>query len=198
LQFLAGYYPQADVGSDGVPLTFDAKGKPLPHVPVHLDLAPVAFRLGWEALTPWFEGTVLCGEPVLLLEWTADPVVRGFGNFVTGPSFLARYQLLRPNWHFVPYAQIGAGIVLNDAYHDQAQNIIGGPHEFLLQAQAGFHYFLSPSFSLDAEGGYQHISNADTYPRNTGLNSFGGSVGFTYYFGRKCCPTATVCFEGGE
>jgi hypothetical protein len=42
---------------------------------------------------------------------------------------------------------------------------------------------MSDAWSLDIEGGIQHISNADMATRNAGVNCLGGSVGLTFSFG---------------
>jgi len=41
---------------------------------------------------------------------------------------------------------------------------------------------LNDRWSLLIEGGYQHISNADTAARNVGVNAFGGSVGLGWIY----------------
>jgi hypothetical protein len=46
----------------------------------------------------------------------------------------------------------------------------------------GCHYFVNDHLSLDAEGGYIHISNADLASRNLGINAIGGTLGMTLYF----------------
>ena len=130
------------------------------------------------------DDTCLRGKGEVLLEYTADTATGDFGHFVTGPSLLLRYNFQQPDRRFVPYIQGGFGIVFDDAYHEPNQHLVGGPVEFLSQAQLGFHYFLKPAWSLDVEGGYRHISNADIYSRNLGVNSLGGTIGFTYYVGR--------------
>jgi hypothetical protein len=187
LQFIAGYYPRASVGSSGVPFELTPDRKAIVSRSFHFDLVPLTLRLGWAPCGTVLRDLGLRGQAQVLLEYTADPVTRNFGHYVTGPSVLLRYNFFQhTDSRFVPYLQAGAGLVLNDAYHVPEQRLIGGPVEFLLQAQLGCHYFLNASWSLDAEGGYQHISNADLYDRNVGVNSFGGSIGFTYHFGCRC------------
>ena len=84
----------------------------------------------------------------------------------------------------MPYTQVGGGFVLTDAWKDSVQHVIGQQFEFLLRAEAGVHIMLSAHWSLNLEGGFQHISNADLAGRNDGLNSVGGAIGFTRYFGK--------------
>jgi hypothetical protein len=64
----------------------------------------------------------------------------------------------------------------------QSQQIFGGPFEFVLQAKAGARYFISKNWGLMFEGGYEHVSNADIYPRNVGVNQFGGRFGIFCMF----------------
>jgi hypothetical protein len=185
-QLMAGYYAMSSLGSDGIPFRIGPDGKPLPHHHFRFDYVPLALRLGWAPCPVLCDETWLRGSGEVLFEYTANPVVRQFGHFVTGPSLLLRYNFQQKACRLVPYLQGGAGYVLNDAYHKEEQRLIGGPTEFLLQAELGVRYFVSSSWSLDAEGGYQHISNANTFSRNVGVNNFGGSIGFTYHFGRGC------------
>ena len=70
------------------------------------------------------------------------------------------------------------------AYRDETQRALGQAGEFYLQATAGLHFLVAPHWSLDAEGGYVHISNAGTNERNGGINALGGSIGLTYFFGK--------------
>ncbi len=185
LQFLTGYYPMSGLGGTGTIGTLGADHKYHYTSPQQLDLLPQTLRLGWAYRPGFLDDTWFQGRSQVLVEYTVDPVTRDFGNFVTGPSLLLRHNFEHPGCRLVPYVQAGAGIVLDDAYHDMDQRLIGGPIEFLLQAQFGLHYSLNSSWSLDAEGGYRHISNADMYSRNVGVNSLGGSIGLTYSFGQR-------------
>ena len=57
------------------------------------------------------------------------------------------------------------------------------PFELEAHAQIGLRYFISDNWSLDIEGGYQHISNAGMASRNAGVNAgLGGQRGVTYHF----------------
>jgi hypothetical protein len=182
-QFLSGYYPTSGLGSGGIAFAAGPDGKALPTQRIYIDLVPIQFRIGYTPVCALFDGTILRGNSEFLLEWAADPITREYGNYMTGPSLLIRHNFQPKGWRLVPYGQVGAGILLNDAYHNQEQRLIGGPSEFLLQAELGLHYFINHSCSIDAEGGYQHVSNADTYRRNVGINNVGGSIGFSYHFG---------------
>jgi hypothetical protein len=143
---------------------------------------PLSVRYGWNLGNPYGPGGPIPGNCELVLDVTGAAVVSSYGSWFAGPSALVRYNLADPGSPFVPYVQGGAGIILNDAYRDRSQRAIGQAAEFCLHAQLGLKCFINPSLSLDIEGGFQHISNAGLADRNSGVNTFGGSVGFTYYF----------------
>jgi hypothetical protein len=154
-----------------------------PHPHIDFDFLPIQARLGCMLYDPiQIIGSIHANGEVLL-DVTAAPVLKGPGNYVVGPSLLLRGNFLCPGCPLVPYLQAGGGIVFNDVYHDPVQHLIGRVNEFYLTGVAGLHYQLSPSWSFDVEGGYGHISNADTARRNAGVNGFGGTVGLTYTFG---------------
>jgi opacity protein-like surface antigen len=116
----------------------------------------------------------------------AAPVASDYGHIVTGPSLLLRYNYVQPGCRLNPYTQVGAGVVYTDAYRDQSQAAIGESVEFLLQGGVGCRYVLSPHWSADIEGEYQHISNGRLASRNLGVNNVGLSIGLTYYFPAGC------------
>jgi hypothetical protein len=118
-----------------------------------------------------------------VLELTTAPIFFGPGAIVIGPTALLRYNFVQPDCCLVPYLQGGGGFVYNDAYRAKPQRALGQAGEFYLQATGGLHFLLSPHWSFDIEGGYLHISNADTNARNGGINALGGSLGLTYFFG---------------
>ena len=124
------------------------------------------------------------GNLEILFELTNSVVFKGFGNYFRGFTCLARYNFFLSNPKLVPYFQIGAGVVVTDADEVLSQNAIGQSTEFNPQASLGLHYFISREWSLDAEAMYHHVSNAGLAERNDGVNSLGGFLGVTYYFGR--------------
>lgn len=62
----------------------------------------------------------------------------------------------------MPYWQLGIGLVASDVSRDQSQRIIGRTVEFMLPSGFGFRFLVDSRWSIDLEGVYQHISNADT------------------------------------
>jgi lipid A 3-O-deacylase len=144
------------------------------------DLAPINLRLGLMLHEPCFPGWFR-GSFEGLVEFSTAPVVDGFGDIVVGPTALLRYNWVQPGRRWVPYLQGGAGLVYNNAFEDRSQRAIGEAVEFALKAAVGCHFFLRDNLSLDVEGGYIHISNADLASRNLGINSVGGTLGITLY-----------------
>jgi hypothetical protein len=78
--------------------------------------------------------------------------------------------------------QIGAGALGNNIYKGERQREIGEGFEFVLQGDVGLRYMISDKWSMSAEGGYRHISNADLAARNEGLNSIGMLMEMSYRF----------------
>jgi hypothetical protein len=148
--------------------------------------APIDFRIGRWFACPWFDETLFRGNGEVLIDLMAAPVFSDYGSIVTGPSLLLRYNFTQPEQALVPYVQVGAGFVYNDAFRDREQRAIGEGVEFLLQAGIGCRYVLNPHWTLDVEGGFQHISNAGLAGRNLGANDFGFGLGLTYYFSKGC------------
>jgi lipid A 3-O-deacylase len=138
-------------------------------------------RLGWMYDSPRHSGW-LRGNNEFLLEVFAGPVTKGPGNFLAGGSPLWRYNFVQPDARWVPYFQIGAGALGNNIYKGRGQREIGEGFEFVLQGDVGLRYMISDQWSVSAEAGYRHISNADLASRNEGLNSLGGLMQVSYRF----------------
>ncbi len=167
-QFLFGYYKKTDWGPGGPPF----------------DYSPFAFRYGLMLTTPCDQHGCWRGNLETLLEINYSTVYGDFGSYLTGSNLLLRYNLVQQECAIVPYIQAGAGFVFTDAWKNRAQDLIGGEFEFLLRGEIGARYMLTEKCSLDAEVGYQHISNATIYQRNGGINNIGFSLGFSYFFGK--------------
>ena len=169
-QALPGYYNQTRVGPQGPPT----------------DYAPLVLRLGYVFDKPTGDDYLRgCFEAIVEANYSAVTHHDG-GSFIAGPDAILRYNFVQPECSLVPYLQVGAGFVLNDAWklrQGQDQPLLGESFEFLLRAEAGVRYMISDCVSLDIEGGYQHISNAGLSRHNGGVNNLGGTVGFTYFFG---------------
>jgi lipid A 3-O-deacylase len=151
----------------------------------HVSYEQSNFRVGWLLNTPSdSEGiaSVFRGSWEAIGELSISGVFSGFGNVMGGANAFVRYNFVQPDWRVVPYAQVGVGILGNDLYENKSQNAIGQGLEFVEQGAIGLRFLVDKNWTIDLEGQYEHISNADTSYRNTGLNAIGGSVGFSYYF----------------
>ncbi|MEM1156675.1 MAG: acyloxyacyl hydrolase [Verrucomicrobiota bacterium] len=139
-------------------------------------------RVGYLLNAPSWNSHPLDGAVELIGELSGSAVFQGAGSYLFGTSIHLRYNFTQPEWRFIPYLQLGGGLIFNDAYEDQSQRAIGQELEFTPQASAGLRYLIDPQWSLDAEFMYHHISNAGLADRNLGINALGGMVGFSYFF----------------
>jgi hypothetical protein len=138
-------------------------------------------RLGWMLGDVKGSG-IWRGNGEFLLGAYGGPVTQGPGGGLFGWEFILRYNFLPENSRFRPFAQLGAGGLYNDIYKTGSQIVIGSGFEFMLHAGFGTHIMLGDHWALNLEADFRHISNADTASRNGGLNSLGGTVGFSYFF----------------
>jgi hypothetical protein len=138
-------------------------------------------RLGWMYDSPRHDGW-LRGNNEFLIEAFGGPVTKGPGSYLAGGSLLWRYNFVQPDARWVPYVQLGAGALGNNIYRGQGQREIGEGFEFALQGDLGLKYLINDQWSVSAEGGYRHISNADLAGRNEGLNSIGVLMLMSYRF----------------
>jgi hypothetical protein len=93
-----------------------------------------------------------------------------------------RYNFVQPAARLVPYFQIGAAAFASDIARDSKQLDIGGTFEADLNSGAGLKFLVSRHWSLNAELFFEHVSNANTQPRNVGINALGGLLGFSRSF----------------
>jgi lipid A 3-O-deacylase len=147
-----------------------------------MDYAQTNLRLGWMINGPGRVGFLPRGNLEAILELTNSIIYKGPGNYMGGLTALIRYNIVPKDSRFVPYVQVGAGVVYTDAYKDRTQNAIGNSVEFTPQGSIGCHYMINKNWSISAEVIFHHISNAGVDHRNRGINAFGGFLGLTYYF----------------
>jgi len=140
------------------------------------------FRLGWMLSTPKQEKSWCRGNYEAIFEFSNSWIYEGFGSYMAGITALIRYNFLQHGWKIIPYFQVGAGVVYNNAYKDLSQNTIGQAIEFTPQGSVGIRYLIEKNWSFDAEIIFHHISNAGLDERNRGINALGGFVGFTQFF----------------
>jgi hypothetical protein len=152
------------------------------NLPPNTGYVPINVRLGYRPFLSQRGSPPLIRDRFqMLADIQTAPIYKGIGSYVVGPSGLLRWDVVDPRSRLVPYAQIGAGPTFTDGWRNPVQRYIGREQEFLLQVVGGVRWRISPCCSFDVEGGWQHISNADLAPRNLGLNSVGGTMGFTFF-----------------
>jgi hypothetical protein len=149
-----------------------------------LDYSMTYVRGGYFLTDPSDKKILPRGNLEGIMQVAGSNVTEGFGDYMVEFALLLRYNAVYPGWWIVPYFQFGAGIVYNDLYKDQTQDLVGQSIEFSPQASLGFRYLLGKGWSLDLEGMFHHVSNAGLDDRNVGTNAFGGSIAVTYFFGR--------------
>jgi len=164
VELLGGYFHSPITTGGGHRPEFDYSGGDLRYGIV---LSPIFFD----------HSSLLRGNIEFLGNALSDAVVKGPGNYLVGGSVLFRYNFIQPGSRFIPYFQLGGGGLHSDAAEDPSQRLIGSDFEFILQADLGARYLLSDRWSVLLEGGFQHISNADTAARNVGVNALGGRLG---------------------
>ncbi len=156
-------------------------GNIFPRTRTNFDYTQSELRLGLMLNSPW-EAGLLRGNFEALIGFGGGAVIHGPGTALANGDLFIRYNFIQPGAWIVPYGQFGMGLVASDVARDLSQRLIGGTVEFVLQTGVGFRFLLNPQWSLDLEGVYQHISNADTADPNVGVNAFGGLAGATYSF----------------
>jgi hypothetical protein len=85
-----------------------------------LDYWQTNFRLGCALNQPGPGHSFFRGNFEALLEITGSIIYRGPGTYLAGVTALLRYNFVQPDARFLPYFQVGAGIVSNDVYKDQS------------------------------------------------------------------------------
>lgn len=143
---------------------------------------PLSLRYGTMLTAPDDMDGDLRGNWECLAGLNIAPIFSRYGRCAVGPSLYLRRNFVHPDAKLVPYAQVGAGFLLTDAYKEKWQDAIGQSFEFHLHANIGLRYFITEHWSLDIEGGLQHISNCGMANRNAGVNALGAQLGFTYHF----------------
>jgi hypothetical protein len=94
-----------------------------------------------------------------------------------GLTGLLRYEFLFAQ-AFVPYIQLGVGILYSDIYKDRSQDLIGNEINFNPQLAIGLRYPIGEAISVNMEGAFQHISNGGlNSERNIGVNGVGVLIG---------------------
>ena len=170
--FAAGRY-EATLGSGVMFSPFLATAN-RPTINYTLTSLQLGYMLGDVRGDGWWRGNLeLAGEGF------GSALFEGAGNYIAGGTCWLRYNFVpRRSWGLIPYAQAGAGLVGTDI--DRA--LIGQSLNFQLGLAVGVRYLVSQNWSVSLEYRYQHISNANTGPRNVGVNANGPILGVSYFF----------------
>jgi lipid A 3-O-deacylase len=178
IRFKQGHFELSLVtGALFSPVDFDF----LPRSGTSFDYTQTEIRAGWMLNSPYDAG-ILSGNFEFLIGLGGGAVIYGPGTALANGDLFLRYNFVQRRAVIVPYVQIGAGLLVSDAAQDHSQRNIGRTIEGNLQTSLGVRILLNANWSLDLEGVFQHISNANTADRNVGVNALGGLVGVTREF----------------
>jgi opacity protein-like surface antigen len=146
------------------------------------DFALASVREGW-MLNDTRSG-IFFGNEEFLIDAFTGPILKGPGSVMAGATLILRHNFVtRSGAFFVPYYQMGAGGLYSDAANaDRVQFGIGTTFEFNLQATLGARWRVNPSWSVNTEFGYRHISNGGLDSRNGGVDAVGGFIGLGRMF----------------
>ena len=134
-------------------------------------------QLAYNVTSPSSDG-FFRGSFQLAPEIFAAGIFHGQGSYVAGATLWFRYNFVQPGWRFVPYLALGGGGTSLDIPHKYD----GKDFNFNLDATAGARYFINQHWSINAEYRFQHISNANLWNRNVGLNTMGPALGVSFFF----------------
>ena len=134
-------------------------------------------QLGYMVTEPagngWYRGNFEVAPEVF-----AAGVFHGPGNYVAGATLWFRYNFIPRRGRFSPFVEVGGGGTALDIPH----NYDGKDFNFNLNVGVGVRYFIRPKWSLNAEYRFQHISNANLWNHNIGLNTSGPVLGLSFFF----------------
>jgi hypothetical protein len=146
----------------------------------HAEMIPINLRVGY---------TVFKGQwwivPAGAFEVSAEPFVSVIHSIRPGTHGSIELGLGLPvfTYYFdtgtrlAPYIEGGLGLL----YTDLRGYSLGGHFSFMENIGLGASYFLSRNLAFNAMWRYRHISNANLYDDNAGLDSSVILAGFTYF-----------------
>ncbi|MCX6966705.1 MAG: acyloxyacyl hydrolase [Verrucomicrobia bacterium] len=149
-----------------------------------LDYAQFDLSLGCMLTSPapLFGCASLRGNWEGLLNVFGAGVTKGPDGFLAGGRALLRYNFVQPRALWVPFLQLGVGALGDNVYEHRTQHLIGSGLEFTLVGDLGVRYFISPNWAAMFMIDIEHISNANTASRNTGVNAAGFTLGGARFF----------------
>jgi lipid A 3-O-deacylase len=143
----------------------------------NIDYTVIDASVGYMVWTP-NSGGFFRGNLELAPEIFGAYVFHGPGNYVAGATLWLRYNFVQPGWKLVPYLEGGGGGTALDI----PDKFDGKIFNFNLDAAIGLRYFVEPRCSVNVEYRFQHISNADLWSHNVGVNTTGPFVGVSFFF----------------
>ncbi|MDB6021139.1 MAG: putative exported protein [Pedosphaera sp.] len=144
-----------------------------PNVNYVLGYAQVAYAVTAPGDDGFFRGSFQ-----LAPEAFAGGIYSGPGSYLAGGTLWFRYNFVQRGWKVVPYIEGGGGGTAIDLPHKYD----GKDFNFNLDLGAGVRWFIEPRCSLNLEYRFQHISNANLWDHNAGVNTTGPSVGVSFFF----------------
>jgi len=121
---------------------------------------------------------VLRNNYEIAIEAFGAGIYQSTGHYIAGGTLWLRHNLVLEDSRFVPYAQVGGGLVSMDINHKYDGHNVN----FNVDAAGGCRFFVKPKMSLNAEFLYQHISNANTGSHNIGINAVGPILSASWFF----------------
>jgi hypothetical protein len=119
----------------------------------------------------------LPGSVQIAVQPTYLTVFQGSTAYVGGVAGLLKYNI-RTETRMTPFLQLGAGV----AGATRRTPSLGGYFNFILQAGVGVQYAINDRYTFNVEWLYQHLSNADLYRSNLGLNTSVVLVGVSAFY----------------
>ena len=146
----------------------------------HAEMVPVNLRLGYTLFKgqKWFlpPGALEVGvEPFASVITSIRPGTNGSLELGAGLPMITYYFDLGN--HIYPYMEGGLGLL----YTDLRGYRLGGHFSFTETVGVGATYFLQHNLALNVGWRFRHISNANLYHNNAGLESGIFLAGFSYF-----------------
>jgi len=146
----------------------------------HAEMIPINLRVGYTVFK-WQWWIVPAGafevsaEPFVSVIHSIRPGTHGSIELGSGLPVLTYY--FDTGTRFAPYIEGGLGLL----YTDLRGYSLGGHFSFMENIGLGASYFFSQNLAFNAMWRYRHISNANLYDDNAGLDSGVILAGFTYF-----------------
>jgi opacity protein-like surface antigen len=150
--------------------------------PRNVDMVPVNIRIGYTLFKgkKWVipPGALEVGvEPFVSVITSVTHPDKRSGSIELGGVLPVLTYYFDLGGRIYPYLEGGLGML----YTDLRGYNLGGHFSFLETVGAGVTYFLNDTLALNAGWRYRHISNAEIYKDNAGLDSFIFLAGVSYF-----------------